>query len=101
MLRRYPVLLPDWIEDYIRHGVDRYGLSFSEIIRLQECYAILANIEDIHPEYKPNIATKNILKAIRESAETQVDKENVRSFISKIYFETRKAIEYRTEHCKL
>jgi len=30
MLKRYQVLLPDWMEDNIKYYIDKYGLSFSE-----------------------------------------------------------------------
>ena len=98
MLKRYQVLLPDWLEDYIRFGVERYGISFSEIIRLQVCFATLASIERIHPEYKANLNSEDILKTIKQSTEQTVKKEEVKRFISKMYFETRKAIEYRYAH---
>ena len=100
MLKRYQVLLPDWLEEYIKFGVDRYGISFSEIIRLQVYFATLASIENLHPEYKSRISTQNILKAIEESSNKQVNKDEIKRFISKIYFETRKAIEYRYEHSR-
>lgn len=98
MLKRYQVLLPDWLEEYIKFGVDRYGISFSEIIRLQVCFASLSSIEHMHPEYKSNITTENILNAIEDSIKENVKREDLKRFISKVYFETRKAIEYRYEH---
>ena len=55
MLRRYQVLLPDWLEEYFKKGVEIYGFSFSEIIRLQICFSILAQIPAMHPEYKPKL----------------------------------------------
>ena len=49
MLKRYQVLLPDWLEDYIKIGVKSYGFSFSELIRLEICLSILTQIPAIHP----------------------------------------------------
>ena len=96
MLKRYQVLLPDWLEDYLKWGVKQYGLSFSEIIRLEICFSVLAMIEELHPEYKPNLSMKDILSMARSSNKTKVKKEDINRFTSRIYFETRKAIEYRT-----
>lgn len=100
MLKRYQVLLPDWLDDYIKFGVDRYGISFSELIRLQVCLASLDCIEELHPEYKPNITSKDILRTMSESTGQTVNKDEVKRFTSRIYFETRKAIEYRYQKIK-
>jgi hypothetical protein len=96
MLKRYQVLLPDWLEDYLKWGVNQYGVSFSEIIRLEICFSVLAMIEELHPEYKPNLSMKDILSVARSSNKTKVKKEDINRLASRIYFETRKAIEYRT-----
>ena len=95
MLKRYQVLLPDWLEDYLKLGVERSKVSFSEIIRLEVCLGVLATIEELHPEYKPGLSLKDILSAIKSYAKQKPSKDNVSSFLSTIYFETRKAIEYR------
>jgi len=96
MLKRYQVLLPDWLEDYLKWGVDKYRVSFSEIIRLEVCFAVLATITELHPEYKPGITFQDIMARIKSfSGERDNQKEDEQSFISKLYFETRKAVEYR------
>lgn len=97
MLKRYQVLLPDWLEDYIRHGVARYGFSFSEIIRLEMCFSILSFIEELNPEYKPKVSVRDILKIVNKSAKGEKEKEELKRFVSLVYYETRKAIEYRTK----
>jgi len=95
MLKRYQVLLPDWLEDYLKWGVERSKVSFSEIIRLEVCLGVLATIAELHPEYKPGIELKDILSAIKSYAKQKPSKDKVSNFLSTIYFETRKAIEYR------
>jgi len=101
MLKRYQVLLPDWLEDYLKWGVDKYQVSFSEIIRLEVCFAVLATITELHPEYKPGIALRDILTTIKFYSEDKISqKQDANSFISKIYFETRKAVEYRFSKIK-
>jgi hypothetical protein len=96
MLKRYQVLLPDWLEDYLKWGVKQYKLSFSEIIRLEICFSVLAMIEELHPEYKPNLSVKDIMSAVTSFDTSKATREDVAKYASRIYFETRKAIEYRT-----
>ncbi len=97
MLKRYQVLLPDWLEDYIKIGVETYGFSFSELIRLEVCFSILTQIPILHPEYKPGINLQAIFKAINQAATKSPDKNKYAGLVSQIYFETRKAIEYRKQ----
>ncbi len=97
MLKRYQVLLPDWLEEYIKMGVETYGFSFSEIIRLEVCLSILTQIPAIHPEYKPRMNLQDILVAINQASTENIDKKKYDRFVSQIYFETRKAIEYRMQ----
>ena len=95
MLKRYQVLLPDWLGEYIKQLVDKYDLSFSEVIRVEICMAILSAVAEIFPEYKLGITPKEILTQIRKQAEKEMEREDAYRILSKIYFETRKAIEYR------
>lgn len=97
MLKRYQVLLPDWLEDYIKIGVETYGFSFSELIRLEVCFSILTQIPILHPEYKPGINFQDIFGAIKQASTEGPDKKKYASVVSQIYFETRKAIEYRKQ----
>lgn len=95
MLKRYQVLLPDWLGDYIKILVDKYDLNFSEVIRVEICMAILNSTPNLYPEYKPGIMSKEIYRLQREEAQEDMEREDTHSILSKIYFETRKAIEYR------
>ena len=95
MLKRYQVLLPDWLGDYIKLLVDKYDLSFSEVIRVEICMAILNSIPSLYPEFKPGITSKEIYRLQREEAQENMEREDTHSMLSKIYFESRKAIEYR------
>jgi hypothetical protein len=96
MLKRYQVLLPDWLEDYLKWGVKQTGLSFSEIIRLEICMAVLATIDELHPEYKPNLSMKDIMSMAKSFNKSKFSKEDIHRFVSQVYFETRKAIEHRS-----
>lgn len=95
MLKRYQVLLPDWLGDYIKILVDKYDLSFSEIIRSEICMAILNATPNLFPEYKPGITSKELYELIKKNAHESMEREDMHRILSKIYFETRKAIEYR------
>ena len=93
MLKRYQVLLPDWLEDYIIQIAKLFDLSFSEIIRLEICFSILSSTKSFYPKFKMGITPKEIL----ESAHSHkgAEEEEKHRYMSKIYFETRKAVEHR------
>lgn len=95
VLKRYQVLLPDWLEDYIKHAAEKYDMSFSEVIRGELCFAILNIVPRDYPEFKPGITAKEISDISLEYGKGKMDREIVLKVMSKIYFEARKAAEYR------
>lgn len=95
MLKRYQVLLPDWLEDYIKFMVDRYDLSFSEVIRVELCIAILNMVPRLFPELKPEIRGEDIAELVKKNLKVEMEQEETHRLMSKIYFEARKAVEYR------
>jgi hypothetical protein len=95
VLKRYQVLLPDWLEDYIKYLADKYDLSFSEVIRVEVCIAVISTISKLYPDYKLGITPEDILKLIKQDAQENMEREEEHRILSKIYFETRKAIEHR------
>ncbi|MFB0566210.1 MAG: hypothetical protein ACETWK_11100 [Candidatus Aminicenantaceae bacterium] len=95
MLKRYQVLLPDWLEYYIKLNVEKYDLSFSEIIRSEVCFPILSSVTYQHPEYKLGITPEKILELAKKNAQIGLDRDKVHRIMSKIHFETMKAVEYR------
>ena len=95
MLKRYQVLLPDWLEEYVILLADKYDLSFSEIIRTMICNWILTTVPNLYPELKLGITPKDIHEMIKADAQVDMSREDVHRMISKIYFESRKAAEYR------
>lgn len=95
MQKRYQVLIPDWLEEYILWGVKKYRLSFSELIRLEICQAVIQYISERYPEYKSRYGMKDFLTDIRSFEKKEMKPEELEKIISKIYFEARKAIEYR------
>ncbi len=95
MLKRYQVLLPDWLEEYVIHIAERFDLSFSEIIRAQICLSVLLGMQYYHPEYKPAINLEQIFTSEFAQAPEDVDRAEAHRRISQLYHETRKAVEYR------
>jgi hypothetical protein len=95
VLKKYQVLIPDWLEDYVKYLAERYDLTFSEIIRAEICYAILCHVTHFFPDFKPAINPNEILGWLRNTPGEKLEKEELRRVLSKIYFEARKAIEYR------
>ena len=100
MLKRNQVLLSDWHEDYIKFLSKTYDISTSEAIRVQLCIAILAMVPLLFPEYKPNIRIDDILKVVKKWAKGEVENEDNHKTLSKIYFEARKAAEFRLSKIK-
>ena len=97
MLKRYQVLLPDWLEEYIKFLVEKYDLSFSEVIRTELCVNLLGIVPTMYPEYKPEITHKEITDLMKSEAQENMERSDVHKILSKIYFEARKAIEYRLD----
>ena len=95
VLKRYQVLLPDWLEDYIKHAVEKYDLSFSEVIRGEFCLAILMIVPHDYPEYKPGITVKEVSELSLKYSKGKMEREEALKIFSKISFEARKAAEYR------
>ena len=95
MLKRYQVLLPDWLEDYHKFLVERYDLSFSEVLRIALCIEVLTMVPLLYPSYKPGINPETISKLIKRKLIEEIDQDEMHRFMSKIYFEARKAVEYR------
>jgi len=94
MLKRYQVLLPEWLEEYVKIMANKHDLSFSEIIRAELCFSVLSVINHLYPEYKPGLNLEEILNKIKFEI-PDAEREDIHRIISKIYFETRKAVEYR------
>ena len=97
MLKRYQVLLPEWLEEHVRYISDRFDLSFSEVIRGEICFATLVAIRLLHPEYKPDMTPDEIISQTKKVEKDELKREDLHRHLSKLYFETRKAIEYWLE----
>lgn len=94
MLKRYQILLNDWLADFAKDRADKFDMSFSENIRLGLCIYYGSMIAEIYPEYKFDFTTKKVMGLIRKYIETSKGEEEMHKTLSNIYFETRKAMEY-------
>ena len=99
-MKRNQVLLSDWLEDYMNFLSKRFNVSTSEAIRIQLCIAILAMVPLLFPEYKPNIIIDDFLKVTEKWAKGEVENEDHHKILSKVYFEARKAAEFRLSKIK-
>ena len=95
MLKRCQVLLEDWQENFIRNVAERHDQSFSEIIRLFLSEGFLYIVPILHPEYKPRITAKDLIGITKKAGNPNTLIEERHKIISKLYFEARKAAEYR------
>ena len=88
-------MIPLWLEDYIKHLVDMYDLSFSEILRAEICCSILYSVSGIYPDYKSEFKLEDVFKKIRENSKNGWEPEELHATLSKVLFEARKAAEFR------
>lgn len=99
-MKRYQVLLPDWLEENIKFYVEEYDLSFSEVIRAEICSAILATVPKQFPEYKPGLSHDDMVNLMKQNAQKKLERDDALRWLSKVYFEARKASEYRLKKLK-
>ena len=97
MLKRYQVLLNDWLADYIKFLCEKYDASFSEVIRLSLCMEYAYTITLSHPEYKTKLNHKKVVHEMDDLIKSERFLEENHKIISRTYFEARKAIEFALE----
>jgi len=99
-LKRFQVLLIDWQEEYIRYISKKHNYSFSETLRIILSEGMLYIIPLLSPEYRSVITKKDLSKLIKKVAKTNSTEAERHKFISTVYFEARKAVEYRLGKAK-
>ena len=98
--KKYQVLLSKWMEDYIKFIAERYDLNFSSAIRVHMCLWFLYTISSIEPDYKMDLPAKEFAELSKKASKNELREEEIHQFLSKIVFETRKAVEYRLSKVK-
>lgn len=94
MLKRYQVLLNDWLAESVKDITDAYDLSFSEGVRLGLCMYYSAMITEMYPEHKFEFTPKKIAAIIGKYSKTSHHEEEMHRTISNIYYESRKTMEF-------
>ena len=100
MLKRCQVLLSDWQVEYIKNFTERYDFSFSEGIRILLSEGLLYMISLLNPEYKSRIIGKELARMAKMAARNNTPLSVKHKIISEVYFEARKATEYRLNRLK-
>jgi len=95
VLKRYQVLIDDWMEDYIKLIAEKYGISASAAIRVHLGISILYVIPALFPGYKPNLANTELRELSKNASKGEFEEAESHQMLSKILFEARKAVEFR------
>jgi len=100
MLKRYQVLLTDWLAEYAQFVSKEFDISFSEAVRILMCIGTVQAIKELFPQYKNKMTVKHMVGTIRGEKDSKRREEITHKLISQAYFETRKAIEFRLSKSK-
>jgi len=95
MLKRFQVLLTEWLAEYAQFISQEFDVSFSEAVRILMCIGSIQAIKELSPKYKTKMNVRNVVAAIKKEKNNKSREEITHKLISKAYFETRKAIEFR------
>lgn len=95
MLKRYQVLLSDWLGEYTKFISEVYDISFSESVRVLMSLGAIAAISELKPGSKPKVSIKEMLKVLRKAPAGNLKEEIFHRQLSKLYHEARKAVEFR------
>ena len=98
MLKRYQVILNDWMGDHYKKISQKYDVSFSEMIRMALCMDILSATRIAFPKHKIKLDEKILRDVVRKrDILDTMGIEKFHNFLSKVYFEARKATELWTD----
>lgn len=95
MYKRFQILLSDWQEKYLRDAMELNDLSFSEMVRIILSEGILHTVSLLYPGYSAGVSRKDLASWIKKGANPDTSSEEKHRLIAKLYFEARKASEYR------
>jgi len=94
MLKRYQVLLNDWLADFLKLIAEGEDVSFSEMIRLNLCAHVGEMVTRFIPGYKFKYTSDEVYNYLMRLAEEDNPEEEAHKYASDLYFETRKAVEH-------
>lgn len=90
MQKRYQVFLDDWLADYVRYLCREYDVSFSEVVRIILSVSAGFMVSGIHKKFEYGLDQLKLFKVAKDR-----NSEEMHKLISKIYFEARKAVEFK------
>lgn len=95
MSKKFQVVLPDWMEEYLEALSKRFDLTISEIMRLELSLAFICFVNHYFPEYDgPSFGDLGIPIANESPSLENIDRERMHKILSRFYFEARKSIDY-------
>ncbi len=94
MLKRYQILLNDWIGEHIAKISEKYDISMSEVVRILLCLQIPKMISQSYPKHKVIMSDKKFVMTIKKSVLQKDERANLHKQLSDLYYEARKAIEF-------
>jgi len=94
MLKRYQILLNDWLANHYKDAAKKNDVSFSEMIRMALCNDLLQAAGHAFPKHRVKIDRRKIA-AIMKAQQLKEAMHDVEfhKLLSQIYFESRKAAE--------
>ena len=102
MSKKFQVVLPDWMEEYLEALSARYDLTISEILRLELSLAFICFVNHYYPEYDgPTFEDLSIPTAKEAPTLEKIDRERMHKILSRFYFEARKSTDYHIKKEKL
>ena len=66
MLKRYQVLLTEWLAEYAQFVSEEFDVSFSESVRILMCIGAVQAIKELSPRYKTRMTVRNVVAAIKK-----------------------------------
>jgi hypothetical protein len=97
MLKRYQVLLDEWLADFLKERAELHDISFSETIRVALCMYYGNMIAEMCPGYEFDFSYKKLVPMMKNPSGKNTSEEAMHKMISDIYFEARKAMDHYRE----
>lgn len=93
MIKRYQILLNDWLGDHLSTIAKKYDISMSEATRLVLCLQVPKLASIVYSKIKPAALDKKLVTTIKKYNNNKASRMELHKLISDIYFEARKALE--------
>ncbi|MBN1872496.1 MAG: hypothetical protein JW800_07990 [Candidatus Omnitrophica bacterium] len=93
MLKRYQILLEDWMAEHLKGIGDKYDISLSEAVRILLALQVPRMISIAYPKIKSVVFDEDLVKIIKKANTNKSSMEAFHKVLSKIYFESHKSIE--------